>query len=78
MKASAGVPAVVTPWHARRKPLCGTYGDGVLEVGGAKCGQYWGAPQLPPGVIQVCILVGLPKNSICSPRLDQYHDEISF
>ena len=35
------------------------YRDGVLEEGWAVGGQERGTPQLPPGVIQVCILVGL-------------------
>ena len=36
------------------------YRDGVLEVGWTERGQERGTPQLPPGVVQVCIWVGLP------------------
>ena len=43
------------------------YRDGVFEEGGAVGGQDGGTPQLPPWVIYVCILVGLPQDSICSP-----------
>lgn len=45
------------------------YRDGVFEEGGAVGGQEGGTPQLPPWVIYVCILIGLPQDSICSPNL---------
>lgn len=50
-----------------RQPREEAYRDGVFEEGGAVGGQKGGTPQLPPWVIYVCILVGLPQDSICSP-----------
>ncbi len=41
------------------------YRNGVFEEGGAVGGKKRGTPQLPPGVIQICVGVGLTQNGIC-------------
>lgn len=49
-------------WHSAEE----THRDGVFEEGRAVGWQERGPPQLPPGVIQVCVFIGLPQDSIYS------------